>query len=122
MVQAIVPEFAVEASVPIETGLAKDPAELESCAVKIFPVFAGPSPLNETLTVLPAQMELEESGVVVIVDNTLDPAAMVKFTLEMSKKIFPTAATFTLAVVEVIAGTVIVALPLFGTLAAKVNG
>ena len=49
MVAAIVPEFTDD-RVPIATGLVNEPVELESCAVKTFPAFAGPFTAYETLT------------------------------------------------------------------------
>ena len=47
-------------------------------------------------------------------DKTGAPDAIVKLTFEISKKIFPAPSTFTLAIVVVTFGTVIVTEPLFG--------
>ena len=50
------------------------------------------------------------------------PEVMVKFVLEISKKIFPTASTFILAVVVGVFGIVTTSLPSFGALADKTVG
>ena len=84
---------------------------------------AGPSPLKLTLKELPpAHRKVLPSGSVESVVSTALPAAIVKFTFEISKNIFPAPSTFTLAVVVRVPGTVIVAEPLFGTFEASVVG
>lgn len=51
-----------------------------------------------------------------------DPAVMVKLLLEISKKIFPTASTFILAVVVGVFGMTNASVPSFGVLAASTVG
>ena len=51
-----------------------------------------------------------------------EPEVMVKFALEMSKKMFPTASIFILAVVVAVFGTVNTSVPSFGVLAANTVG
>ena len=48
------------------------------------------------------------------------PVVIVKLVLEISKKIFPTASIFILAVVEGVLGIVTASLPSFGVLATRV--
>ena len=70
----------------------------------------------------PAHTVLLDSAEVVMVLNVPATPAMVKLVLEISKKMLPTASTFTRAVVVGLAGTVITSLPSLGVLAISVMG
>lgn len=88
------------------TGLAKLPDEFDNWAVNTFPELAGPSVEYETLTLSPAHRVADDGDVVVIMLSTLDELEIIKFTSEKSKKIFPTASTFILALLEMTLGSV----------------
>src|ERR1043166_1260487 len=74
------------------------------------------------LTALPRQILLEARAVVVMAVITGLAACIVKFTFDISKKIFPTASTFTLAVVVGEFGTVMFSDPSLGVLANNTVG
>ncbi len=102
-------------SVPMFTRLANEPPASDNCAVKIFPALATPLLVNDTFRAEPLQYSAGVIGEVVIVVAVTK--VIVKFTFEMSKKIFPTASTLTLARVVDTAGKVTGSLPSFAVLA-----
>jgi hypothetical protein len=102
---ALIVPAVVLVSVPILTGEVKLPAAFDNCAVNIFPAFAAALTENGTSTDEPAHRFEDEIAFVVIV-VILGDELIVKFTFDMSKKIFPTDSTLIRAFVLVTTGRV----------------